>query len=125
MSLTFMNQLGAIPAILIVLAGILVTRNQGPDHAARRLVFVLLWSGVILLASLLVTGRSFTELHRSQFIELSSLLSPSLLGIITLILLNLKAFSQMNRRDRTIAILLGVGMLVLGMLSLVRFLGGL
>ena len=124
MSLTFMNQLGAIPAILIVLAGILVTRNHGPDHAARRLIFVLLWSGVILLATLLVTGRSFTELHRSQFIELSSLLSPSLLGIISLILLNLKAFSQMNRRDRTMAILPGVGMLVLGMLIFVRFLGG-
>jgi hypothetical protein len=119
-----MNQLGAIPAILIVLAGILVTRNQGPDHAARRLVFVLLGSGVILLASLLVTGRSFTELHRSQFIELSSLLSPSLLGILTLILLNLKAFSQMNRRDRIATILLSSGMLVLGMLILVRFLGG-
>lgn len=124
MSLTFMNQLGGIPAILIVLAGILVTRNQEPEHAARRLIFVLLWSGVILLASLLVTGRSFTELHRSRFIELSSLLSPSLLGIITLILLNLKAFSQMNRRDRTMTILLGLGMLVLGLLILVGFLGG-
>ena len=119
MSLTFMNQLGAIPAILIVLAGILVTRNQEPEHAARRLIFVLLGSAVILLASLLVTGRSFTELHRSQFIELSSLLSPSLLGILTLILLNLKSFSHMNRRDRIATILLSLGMLIL-----VRFLGG-
>jgi hypothetical protein len=119
-----MNQLGAIPAILIVLAGILVTRNREPDDAARRLVFVLLGSGVVILVLLPVTGRSFSELDRVQFIQLSSVLSPSLLGIITLILLNLKSLTHMNRRDRITAILLGLGMLVLGMLIFVRFLGG-
>lgn len=124
MSLTFMNQLGAIPAILIVVAGILVTRNREPEDAARRLLLLMLGSAVFFLVLLAVAGRSFSELHRVQFIDLSNLLSPSLLGIITLIFLNLKSLTHMNRRDRITVILLGLGILVLGMLILAGFLGG-
>jgi hypothetical protein len=113
MSMTFMHQLGIIPAVLIALAALLIVRMDGAERSAARLLLFSLGLGVLLLSALLITMHFITEPYDQPFFQLSRLLLPSLLGLTALILLNLKALAHMDRRLRTVSVLLGLAMMIL------------
>ena len=110
MSMTFLNQLSVIPALFITLACMLLLRDEKIENSRSRLLLFLLGLGVLLLATFFVTMRYFTEPYNQPFFQLSNLLASSMLGITALILLTIKAFANMGKNARSIAILLGVVM---------------
>jgi hypothetical protein len=113
MSMTFTNQLGVIPALLIALACVLVLRRVEPEYAQRRLLLFLLGLGVLLNSARYITMRYVTEPYNQPFFELSNLLAPSMLGITAMVLLNIKGISKMGQNTRMVAIILGIVFCVL------------
>lgn len=113
MSMTILNQLGAIPAILITLICLLILRGEDKESAARRFLLFLLGLGMIMQLSLLITMHFITEPYNQPFFQLSGILTPSLLGVTALILLNLKYLGNMDRRTRVIAGAMGVALLIM------------
>jgi hypothetical protein len=107
MSMTILNQLGAIPAILITLLCLLVIRGEQKEMTARRFLLFLLGLGVFLQAALFITKRFITEPYNQPFFLLSEFLTPSLLGITALIMLNLWYLEEMDRKTRLIVGFLG------------------
>jgi len=104
--MTFMNQLSIIPAVLVTVACVLVIRNVVTENARRRLLLFVLGLGVLLNGARYVTMRYITEPYNQPFFNLSTLLAPSLLGLMALALVNVKAISGMRRGARIMAILL-------------------
>ena len=113
MSMTFLNQLSIIPALLITLTGLLMLRGLEIGKAARRLLLYSLGMGVLILLGLFVTMRFITEPYDQPFFQLSNLLAPSILGLTALIILNVKALAQADTRIRIAAILAGLAVVFL------------
>jgi hypothetical protein len=109
MSMTLLNQLGVIPAILIALACALILHDN-VEASKRRLLMFLFGLGVLLLSALLVTMRFFPG---QPFFQLSNLLAPSVLGTTALIILNMKELAFTHRKIKIAATLLGLAMVIL------------
>ena len=113
MSVTFLNQLGVIPVLLITLTGLLLLRGQNAERTAPRFLLFLLGMEVLSLLALFITMRVLTEPYNQPFFQLSNLLAPSVLGITALIILNLKRLAHTDRKFKITAILLGLAMVIL------------
>lgn len=113
MSMTFLNQLGVLPALLVILPGVFFLQGQDVERASRRFLFYLLGMGTLLLLALFITMRFITEPYDQPFYQLSNLLAPSLLGIIALSLLNIKALKSMSGKARIIVVLLYASIAIL------------
>ena len=98
MSMTFLNQLSIIPALLIALTGLFMLRGQEAGKTERRLLFYSLGMGVLILLALFITLRFITKPYDQPFFQLSNLLAPSVLGLTALIILNVKALVQTDTR---------------------------
>ena len=111
--MTSMNQLGVIPALLIILASMTILHGKDKEKTVRRFILFLMGIGVLLLLVLFITMRFITEPYDRPFFQLSSLLAPSVLGVLALITLNVKELAGMNHKARITAVLLGLSMFVL------------
>ena len=113
MSMTFLNQISLIPALLIVMPGLLLLRGQDKERSARRLLLYMLGMGVVLLLALFLTLRFPSGPYSRSFFQLATLLTPSILGITSLILLNVRAAAKMDGKIRIMVITAGLIMLIL------------
>jgi hypothetical protein len=113
MSMTYLQQMAVLPALLVAVAGILAFRGECEGEAARRFLLLLLMMGVVFLLALFITMRFITEPYDQPFFQLSRLLAPSLLAVVALILLNMKGVASMSRSARITAVLLALAMLIL------------
>ncbi len=113
MSMTSLDQLGVIPALLIILASMTILHGKDKEKTVRRFILFLMGIGVLLLLVLFITMRFITEPYDRPFFQLSSLLAPSVLGVLALITLNVKELAGMNHKARITAVLLGLSMFVL------------
>jgi len=114
MSLLTMTIFGGILAVLIILAGILVVRAGPADTSGQRLFFFLTAVGIFLILAVLVIpllSPTFLPPGAPAF-----LLSGTSLGVLTLIVLNLKLLKDMSVKERRLALSL------LAVLGLVYFL---
>lgn len=116
MSMTTLQQLAVLPALLVALVGMLVLRGQENETRRGRYVLLLLGIGVLFLAGLVFTMRFITEPYNQPFSHLLTLLAPSLLAIMALVLLNAKAVAHMNRRARLTAVFLVLAIVTLSSL---------
>ena len=100
---------GIIPAMLVVLAGMLV-RHVGSDHAAsRRFMLFLLAMGVLLSTAVLVAA----QIEGQQASLVLYLLVPPLTGVVTIILLRLERLAHLSRGAKVAVALLGLVVFVI------------
>ena len=100
--------IGIIPALLVVLAGMLI-RYAGSDRTAgRRYVFFLLAAGVLLTVTVFVAGQFWSEPVVRSAHRAAILLTPVLTGVLALILFHLKLLAQLSRGEKALAVLLGL-----------------
>jgi hypothetical protein len=117
MTLTLLNQLGIIPAILITLTGVLVLRGEDKERSARRFLLFLLGTVVLILLAL-VAMRFVSENNPQFYFQLAWLSASSLLGVLALILLNARTVLKgMDRRTRITTGALGLAVLILFVLN--------
>ena len=111
MGMTSLYQLAVIPAFLISLAALLALHSQDEAKAGRRLLWFLLATGIILPLFGYLVAR-FAPAPYPLFFQAASLLTPVLVGILALILLNLKWLQTMNRQGRLVTMLLTAGLVM-------------
>jgi hypothetical protein len=109
MTVTLLIQIGIIPALLVVLAGMLILHVGSNRTAGRRFLLYLLAVGVLLIAAVFVAG----QLDNQPAFRVLSLLASVLIGVLALILVNLKLLAQLNRGEKALASLLGLAILAL------------
>ncbi len=109
MTMTLLIQIGVIPALLVVLAGMLILHVGSDRTAGRRFLLYLLSVGVLLIAVVFVVG----QLDNRPAFLVSNLLGPGLTGVLVLILVNLKLLAQLRPGEKALALLLGLVVLVL------------
>jgi hypothetical protein len=90
MNLTTMVQLGAIPAVLLVLAGLLVLHRGPPETAARRFLGYLLVASLALLIAIGILTNRVPDWNARPSYMTAALLLPSLVGLLALILLHIR-----------------------------------
>ena len=73
MSMTFLNQLSVIPALLVIFPALLLLRGQDEERSSSRVLLYLLGMGVLILLALFVTKRFITEPYDQPFFQLASL----------------------------------------------------
>lgn len=112
MNMTTLQQLAVLPALLVVIGGMLALRGQENERRGRYLL-LLLGMGVFSLLALYITMRFITEPYDQPFFQLSRLLTPALLAILALILLNVKEVADMSRGSRITAVFLALALLIL------------
>lgn len=104
MSMTTLDQLAVVPALLVTLAATLILRDDDGQTRRRRYLLFLPALGVVLLvALLLVASRPGAEPNPLSF-RLPVLLSPTVVGLTALIVLNLNAYFGLDRRTRRLAL---------------------
>lgn len=102
-----------IPAILIVLGGISILQ-KGPEHTSSwRILFYLLFIGVLLMTVVFVIERISLEHNTWLTNQISTLSTPIVIGVFALILTNLKLLAQLKQREKVLAILFGLILLAL------------
>lgn len=112
MSMTTLQQLAVLPALLVAIAGMLALHGQENERRGRYLL-LLLGMGVFSLLALYITMRFITEPYDQPFFQLSRLLTPALLAILALILLNVKEVADISRGSRITAVFLALALLIL------------
>lgn len=104
--------IGLIPATLIVLVSAYF-RQLGKQY----FLLILLATNVILLSIILFAGWTRSEQASWQanmrITQAMKLLMPSIVGVLTLIILNNKILSTLRRREKLLAIVLGTCNIVL------------
>lgn len=109
MGMTTLNQIGVLPALLIVLGGLLILRNAEDDRAQRRFILYLLAVAVLLLLALLA-ATLVTRQGNSPSSRVSSLLMmSSVVGVLALLALRARKLVAMGRAPKALALLLLVG----------------
>ncbi|MBL7063772.1 MAG: hypothetical protein ISS49_06115 [Anaerolineae bacterium] len=109
MTETLLIQIAVIPALLVVLAGMLVLHVGSDRTAGRRFLLFLLATGVLLIVTVFVARQFWPEWSAYQ---VSNLLAPVLTGVLALILVNLKLLAQLRTGEKAVAALLGLVLLV-------------
>jgi hypothetical protein len=110
MGMTSLQQIGILPAILITLGGLLVLRSTGDEKARRRLLLYLLIAGVVLLLAFLVALLLTTPPMNQPFWQVSIVLTPVLIGVLALILLQPGQLLAMPWWGRLLALVLAAGL---------------
>ncbi len=97
-----------IPAVLIVLGGMVVLRKGSTHTSSQRFLLYLLFIGVLLMLVIFVIEQISPE-HG----QISLLTAPSMIGVLALILVNLKLLAQLKPGEKVVAALFGLILLVL------------
>jgi hypothetical protein len=100
-----------IPAVLLVLAATLAVRRGPPASAGKRLIFVLLATGVLLLAALPFSVFIFGISQIATSVQY--LFLPAVIGLLLLILLNIRVLGRLRRSEQLLAALLTAANLAL------------
>jgi hypothetical protein len=111
--MSYLSQLAVFPALLVALAGMLMLRGENAGKAARRFLLFMLVIVVLFLLALWITMRFITDPFDLPFSQLIALLPPSIIGLLALILLNLKQLAGMSARSRVAVLVMGLAIVVL------------
>jgi hypothetical protein len=105
--------IGIIPALMAFLGGVLILR-KGPDNSSRWcFLLYLLFIGVLLMTFMFVIEMISLEQNNWLTNQISILLIPITVGILVMILVNLKLLAQLKQREKVLAILSGLILLAL------------
>jgi hypothetical protein len=120
---------GAVPAALVVLAGMLVVHNSPQGAADRRLFLFLLAVETALLLTVVVTASIPSGPDNPIISQTPVILATVTLGTLALTLTRLKDLASLSRPQKALAALLGVATLGLAAAGLQAgwtfpFLGG-
>jgi hypothetical protein len=111
--MTYLNQIGIIPALLLTLGGLLVLCSTKGEKAQRRFLLYLLIAGCLLLLALFVAIQMTPPRDNRPFWQVSTVLTPVVIGVLALIALHSKRRAAMSRTAQLLALLLAVGLAVL------------
>ena len=102
-----------IPATLIVLGGIIILQ-KGPEHTSSwRILFYLLFIGVLLMIVVFVIELISLEHNTWLINQISALTTPIVIGVLALILVNIKRLAGLEVRERIFGIFVGLILLAL------------
>ena len=111
--MTIYNHLGIIPAALIIVAGLVIIYAGPKKTAGRRLLIFLLIVGVLLMLAIFVAmNLSDDKIDRSVF-QILTLLTPAIVGVVALVLLNLRHLVSLSRGRQFIVLLFVLALLAL------------
>ena len=110
MSMTYLNQIGILPALLLTLGGLLVLRSAEEEKRQRRFLLYLLVVGNLLLLALFVAIQMTPQQDNRPFWQVSAVLIPAVIGVLALIALHGKHLVAMSRGAQLLALLLAVGL---------------
>lgn len=113
MTVILLIQMAVIPALLVVLAGMLILHVGSDRTAGRRYLLFLLSAGVLMIAAVFVARQLTPESDNRPASTVSNLLAPVLIGVLALILVNLKPLARLRPGEKALAFLLGLVILVL------------
>jgi hypothetical protein len=113
MTMTLLTQLGVIPALLVVLAGMLVLHVGSEHTAGRRFLFFTLAVGLLLAVAVYVSALLPSGRGNQPAFLVSNLLAPPLIGVLALILLHLKLLPELKRGEKALVVVLGAGIAAL------------
>ena len=110
MGMTYLNQIGILPALLLALGGLLVLRITEGEKAQRRFLVYLLGVGSLLLLALLIAIQMTPPQDNRPYWQVSAVLTPAIIGVLALIALHGKQLLAMSRGVQLLALLLAVGL---------------
>lgn len=90
-----------IPVVLVIAAGMLIRKRGNPDTAGRRFFLFLIWTGVGLLAVILIENWLMGQRGPGK----SFLLIPATSGVVAMIFLHLHEFPILRRGEKALFIL--------------------
>jgi hypothetical protein len=108
--MTYLNQIGILPALLITLGGLLTLRSAESEKAQRRFLLYLLVMGSLLSLALFVAIQMTLPQDYRPFRQVAPVLIPALIGVLALIMLHGKQLAAMSRGAQLLALLLAVGL---------------
>ena len=106
MDVTYLDQIGILPALLIILGALLVQRGAEEEKAQRRLSHYLLLVGSGLLLALLVVTLIDPAQDNWRLWQAVKVLTPSIIAVLALIALSAKQLAAMGRGAQLWALLL-------------------
>jgi hypothetical protein len=112
MGMTYLNQIGILPALLLTLGGLLL-RSTEEEKAQRRFLLYLLVVGSLLLLALFIAIQMTPPRDNRPFWQVSAVLIPAILGVLALIVLHSKHLTAASRGAQLLALLLAVGLTVM------------
>ena len=119
MDMTQLTLIGIIPTTLIVLGGLLVMKTGKPETAERRFLLYLFAVSIGLLLIVAAAGLFSTDTNREPGFMAANIISPSILGVLALILLHLTALKGLPPRQWLAY--LGIGILLIALLVVYAF----
>src|SRR5690606_14275765 len=108
--MTFLQQLGIVPGLLVTLGGLLILRSAEDERARQRLLRYFLVVGSVLLVVLLAALLMTPPQDNRPFWPVSPLLTPVFIGVLALIVLHGRQFSAMPVWARLLAVLVAGGL---------------
>jgi len=105
---TLLTQAGTIPALFVVLVGMLVLHTEPEGKAGRRFRGFLLITGALLAAAVVVAALLGGLFDNRPAYRVLQQLTPALTGMLALILLRFKWLARLRRGAKAAAVLLGL-----------------
>jgi hypothetical protein len=109
MGMTYLHQIGILPALLLTLGGLLLLRSTEGEKAQQRFLLYLLVVGSLLLLALFIAIQMTPAQDNRPFWQVSVVLTPAVIGVLALIVLHGKYLVAMSRGAQVLALLLVVG----------------
>jgi hypothetical protein len=104
---------GIIPAGVIIAVGLHILHTGQEETAKARFFTFLLTTGILLLFAIFTAGWLTPDGDNRLVIIIAPLLTPSLLGVLALILIHIKTFADLTPGGKVIAFLLALSCLAL------------
>lgn len=111
--MTYLNQIGILPALLIALGGLLILRSAESEKAQGRFLRYLLLVGSGLLLALLVAILLTPSRDNRPYWRVATVMMPTTIGLLALIILQGKQLTAASRRTQLWALLLLLGLAVM------------
>ena len=105
-----LNQIGIIPAVLIMLGGLLLLRSRDGDKAQQRFLLYLLVVGNLLLLALFISIQLTPRQDNRPFWQVANVLIPAIIGVVALASLHYRSLFSMSRGAKFLALLFIVGL---------------
>jgi hypothetical protein len=118
MSVELLYEIGVLPAALVVLAGMLILYASPEDTARQRFVLFLLAVDVLLCAAIYIAARLTPEQDNRLVAQVSAFLTPTLVGVLALILTRLKSVRGTHPGAKIMLLVFGLALVVLLVLAL-------
>ena len=112
MGMTYLNQIGVVPALLLTLGGLLL-RSTEEEKAQRRFLLYLLAVGSLLLLALFIAIQMTPPQDNRPFWQVSAVLIPAVIGVLALIVLNSKHLATASWGVQVLALLPAGGLVAL------------